>query len=263
MSLLSDIAGFYASEPAFLWLTVTCIISAAMLWRQHRGLKFSLHWFISTKFLSFGVLFTLLVLFASAFARDFTHFSLILFAGGIVAGALFAAKLAILSWKPKSKDEKPPTFKRFWMLLGFIVGVFSLAAGWGLFPNIQDQNDWITFGLLMLLGATFLLRAIPTLQFHIYLPTGVAAWAAIAAPTWVHPFTFLGFTLTPGTGLINLITGVVTITFWIILTVVLLWLSHTATFMDKTLNSPPLLFITCIACMTWACMLVVLPLWSL
>jgi hypothetical protein len=263
MSLLSDIAGFYASEPAFLWLTVTCIISAVILWRQHKGLKFSLHWFISTKLLSFGVLFTILILFASAFARDFTHFSLILGAGGVIAAGLFAAKLKILEWKPKVKDEKPPQFKRFWVLVGFVIGVFALAAAWELFPDIKYQDDWITFGLLILLGMTFLLRAIPTLQFHVYLPVGIATWAGIAAPTWIHPFTFLGFTMTPGVGLTNLIVAVITFSSWIILTVILLWLSHSSDFMNKTLNSPPLLFITCIACMTWACMLVVLPLWSL
>jgi hypothetical protein len=234
-----------------LWVTVIFILSAIVLWKQHRGVKFSLHWFISTKILSFGMLFTIMMLIASAYGKDYTHFSSILFVGGLVAAFFLHNKLEML----KSK-EKPHGFRTLLILASLIIGTLAIFAAWELFPNISNQNDWVTFGLLVLLGLTMTLRAIPALRFHIYLPTGVATWAATVAPSWLEPFSPY---FTPGPMLTNLVVIVVSATFWIILTVVLLWLSHTTDFMDKTLNSPPLLFITTLACLTWACMLVIMP----
>jgi hypothetical protein len=98
------------------------------------------------------------------------------------------------------------------------------------------------------------LRAIVAFNFHIWLPTAVASWTATNAAGWINPSIGGVVELTHST--ILFITAVITAVFWILLTLVLLWLYHTETFMTRVLNSPPLLMLTAVMCLIWAGMMV-------
>jgi hypothetical protein len=204
--------------------------------------------------------------------KDYSHYSTILAASGILSGIMTVSLLSKVMPKKVKDAKKPPEEPKpkpklaagwIYPIAGTIVGTFALMAAWGLFPNITTLHGWITFILLIWIALTFLLRAISALNFHVWLPTGIAVWAATNMMNWVgQPFSLFGFTIIPDWGTVLFLTAVLTIGAWIILTVLLLWLSHTATFTNKVLNTAPLLFINTLLCLVWAVMLVIFQ-WSL
>lgn len=247
-----------------VWL----IIGVALFKWRHKPVKDALKWFVNYRVLSFSTLLSIMFLVAGGLMSDFTHFTVILIAGGIISSVLCAAILSppkgqvIKEGKKEVVKESARKIKFFWLFLGMIVGAFALFGAWILFPAITSQEGWITFGVLMLVGLTFLIRAIPAMNFPVYVPVAIAYWTATNAPTWIHPFNVGGNTIILGDAAILLITIVLTIAVFLISVLLLLWLSHTTHFTGKILNSPPFLFMTALICLTWACLLVVFQ-WSL
>lgn len=224
-------------------------LAAGYFRKQSAG--YVIRWFISYKLLTFATLFSIMFLIAGALISNYAHYSTILFAGGMVCAVMF---IGIVEPMLHKKVEKPVKISKVWAFIGLIAGTFAIVAAWGLFPNITTREGWITFSLLVIAGATFLLRAIVAFQFHIWLPTFVASFTATNAPNWINPNIGGVITLTHSTVLF--ITAVVTAVFWIVLTVVLLWLNHSEIFISRILNSPPLLMLTAVMSLIWAGMMV-------
>lgn len=205
--------------------------------------------------LTFATLFSVMFLIAGALVSNYAHYSTILFSGGMVCAIMFIAIMQRMLPKKESKEPLAPVrITKFWSFIGLVAGTFAVVAAWGLFPNISTREGWITFGLLIVVGATFLLRAIIAFNFHVWLPTAVASFTATNAPNWINPSIGSYLEMTHST--ILFITAIITAVFWIILTVILLWLSHSEKFISRVLNSPPMLMATAVMALIWAGMMV-------
>jgi hypothetical protein len=247
-----------------LWL----IAAVALFKWRHKPVREALRWFVNYRLLTFSTLLSIMFLVAGGLMSDFTHFTVILIAGGTISSVLCAAILAppkgqvVTEGKKQVVKETARKIKFFWLFLGMIVGVFALFGAYILFPAITTQEGVITFIILMLVGLTFLVRAVPAMNFPVYVPVAIAYWTATNAPTWIRPFNVAGNTVILGDPAVLLITIVLTIAVFLISVVLLLWLSHATNFTGKILNSPPFLFLTALICLTWASLLVVFQ-WSL
>jgi hypothetical protein len=247
-----------------VWVLITVV---AFRWR-HKSVKQAVSWFLNYRVVTFTTILSIMFLLASAVIGDLTHFSWVLFGGGLISAALFVGIIlppkgeVITEGGKQVVRERARKLKFGWIFAGMIIGAFALWGAWALFPAITTQEGWVTFGVLMLLGITFLIRAIPAMHFPAYVPVAIAVWTITNAPTWIQPVKVIGVTIIPGDPLIMLITALLTAIAFFVSLAILVYLSHATTFTHKLLNSAPLLFVTAVICLSWAVLLVIFH-WSL
>jgi hypothetical protein len=229
---------------------------------KHQKPKYVLKWFFNYKVFTFATLFSLMALVAGALVKNYTHYSTILFAGGMVSFLMCLGIVEpMLHKKPNGAKQEPPkpvVITKFWSGLGLLAGTFAIVAAWNLFPIITTIEGWITFFMLILIGLTFMLRAIIAFNFHIWLPTAVASWAATNGSGWITPLT--GGMLSAHA--ILWITIIMTAIFWAFLTIILIYLYHLQRFLHSILNSAPFLGLTAMMALSWAGLMAGLA-WSL
>lgn len=232
-----------------------------------KPLKWILKQFISIKLWSFGFLFGMFYLIAGAWVKDWGHYSTILAVSALVTGIMCGLNLRrVMPEKmptptPAEVEEKHK-LPAGWLypILGVGIGAFALMAAWGLFPNLGTQGSWLTFILLLWVALTFLTRAASVLNFHIWAPTGIAVWAGTNMMGWIGlAHNFMGITITLDMTIVYALTAALTFGAWVLLTLILMWLSQTNRIVNKILNSTGVLFINTLLCFVWSAWLVLFP----